>query len=163
MAGAGRAGLPASLWVLGAGVGWGTLTGAVVAAAVLVVDAQDRGVGDVAGNVGLGLLFGAPTGAVLGFGLALLPAVAVAFAASRKQARVAAATAYLPVAVLMLAAQFNDGVTDQGPYAAGFGCAALFGLWRCQRSAALAVGRVTRERAEAVPSRSLDPRPAQAS
>lgn len=132
------------------------------AVAVFLGD-SDPGPAEVPGALALGLLFGGPTGGFLGLGLALLPAVATGFVRAGRQARVAAASTYAPVAVLVVAAQLNDGVQGQESYAAMLVAAALFGLWRCQRSAALAVRRVTRRRAEAVPARPLEPRPAQAS
>jgi hypothetical protein len=132
---------------LGAGAGWGVIAGTAAAAVTVFIGADDRGLADIAGAVGLGLLFGAPTGAVLGLALSLLPAAAVTLARSARQARVSSATVYTPVAVLLVAAQFNDGLEGQEPYAAVFVAAALFGLWRCQRSAALAVERVAARRA----------------
>jgi hypothetical protein len=75
--------------------------------------------------------------------------VAVAATRSGQQARRVSAGAYVPVAVLVVAAQLNDGVEGQEPYAAVLVVAALFGLWRCRRSTALAVERVASRRAAA--------------
>jgi hypothetical protein len=142
-----RPGPLAALSVLGAGAGWGALTGAAAGALVVFLGADEPGAADVPGAVALGLLFGAPTGALLGLGLSLLPAGAVAFAPSPGWAQWAAVAAYAPVAVLLVAAQFTDGVEGQEPYAAVLVTAALFGLWRCRRSAAVAVERVASRRA----------------
>jgi hypothetical protein len=150
-----RSRLRASLRVLGAGVGWGALTGAATAALVVLLGSDDVGPADVPEAVGLGMLLGAPTGAVLGLALALLPALGVVFARTPRVARWAATIAYVPVAVVMVAAQFNDGWEGQEEYASVFVAAASFGLWRCQRTAGLALGRVTRERAEPSPSATL--------
>jgi hypothetical protein len=150
-----RAGFPAGLWVLGAGLGWGSLAGAAAGITMLGAEGPVRGLGDAGALVLLSLLYGATTGAAFGLGLALLPAVAVSFARSERQARVTATGACLSVAGLLAAASFRDGFRAQEPYAAVLVTAALFGVWRCPRSAALAVRRTRVQRPEASPPAGL--------
>ena len=142
-----RAGPLAALSVLGAGAGWGVPTGAVAGAVAAFLSASDPRSGDIPGAVALGLFFGIPTGLVLGLALSLLPAVLTSLVRSPRQARLAAAVAYLPLAALVLVSPFAGVTSAPIGYAALYAGALLFGLWRCQRSADCAVERVARRRA----------------
>jgi len=142
-----RAGPLAALSALGAGAGWGVLTGVVMGTAATIVGAESPSLTDLPGAVALGLLFGGWYGGFLGLALALLPAVTVGFVRSPRSARWAAAVAYVPGAALLGGWLVRDVGSAPIGYAALYAAALLFGLWRCQRSAAVAVERVERRRA----------------
>lgn len=142
-----RAGPLASLSVLGAGAGWGALTGASAGALAVFLGADQPGPADLPGAVALGLLFGAPMGVVLGLGLSFLPALVTSVVRAPRQGRLTAAVTYLLAAALVVAALLADVESPPIGYAALYAVALMFGLWRCQRSAAVAVERVARRRA----------------
>lgn len=142
-----RAGPLAALSVLGAGAGWGTLTGVVAGTAAVTVGAEAPSLTDLPGALALGLLYGSGYGGFLGLALALLPAAAVGFVPSPRSARLAAAVAYVPGAALLAAWLLTEVDSASVGYAAMYSAALLFGWWRCQRSAAVAVERVARRRA----------------
>lgn len=142
-----RAGPLAALSVLGAGAGWGVLTGVVAGTAAVIAGAESPSLSDLPGALTLGLLYGAWYGGFLGLPLALLPAVTVGVVRTPRSARLAAAVAYVPGAALLAGWLVKEVGPASIGYAALYGAALLFGWWRCQRSAACAVERVARRRA----------------